>query len=70
MDNSAKSDLPGFYPDDRVSVSSAIRERGRKKENIWVADLPKTHLRSVIEGDLPLIWAVAKLESDREVTSY
>jgi hypothetical protein len=70
MANSAKSESPGFYPADRVSVSSAIRERGRKKENIWVADLPKTQLRSVIEGDLPLIWAVAKLESDREVTSY
>lgn len=70
MVDSAKLNFPGFDPPHRVSVSRAIRKRGRKKENIWVADLPKTHLRSVIEGDLPLIWAVAKLESDRDVTSY
>ncbi|MQA37050.1 hypothetical protein [Rugamonas aquatica] len=53
----------------RVSTRPVLRNERQPKSNIWFFDSPKNNCRSIIEGDLPFLYAVL-LEGDVSVASY
>jgi hypothetical protein len=53
----------------RISVTPAIRSRGRHHSNIWVFDSPKIGRRFTVTGDVAFMHLVL-IEGDAEVVTY